>query len=66
MCCYQMAQVGHGDGQRKKSKTVEMVATSTAHVRPDFQVWSMWVIKLTITIHICVCVCIHYIYILIP
>ena len=29
------AQVGHGDGRRKKSKTGEMVATSTAHVRPD-------------------------------
>ena len=31
-----MAQVGRGDGRRKKSKTGEMVATSTAHVRPDY------------------------------
>ena len=29
------AQVGHGGGRRKKSRTGEMVATSTAHVRPD-------------------------------
>ena len=30
-----MAQVGRGDGRRKKSRTREMVTTSTAHVRPD-------------------------------
>ena len=34
-CSYQTAQVGHGDGRRKKNKTGEDGSYCTALVNPD-------------------------------